>query len=139
MCSDSAVIVGWIVRWTYGITVQKVDVAQWVDELAVLNTNIRLRQRRSTTTVGRIVPSYLLTDYNGGILGNCSQLLSFRNILGMVRALLTIEEVRAAEKKVQKVLDVLKEADAQDPNSINTELKNATDEYARAVRELVSK
>jgi hypothetical protein len=57
----------------------------------------------------------------------------------MVRALLTIEEVRAAEKKVQKVLDVLKEADAQDPNSINTELKNATDEYARAVRELVSK
>ena len=38
MCSDSAVIVRWIVRWTYGITVQKVDVAQWVDELAVLYT-----------------------------------------------------------------------------------------------------
>jgi hypothetical protein len=41
MCSDSEVIV----RWTYGITVQKVDVAQWVDELAVLYTNIRLRHR----------------------------------------------------------------------------------------------
>ena len=51
----------------------------------------------------------------------------------------TIEEVRAAEKKVQKVLDALKESDAQDPNSISTELKNATDEYARAVRELNSK
>ena len=38
MCSDSAVIVRWIVRWTYGIAVQKVDVAQWVDELAVLYT-----------------------------------------------------------------------------------------------------
>jgi hypothetical protein len=38
MCSDSAVIVRWIVRWTYGITVQKVDVAQWVDELAILYT-----------------------------------------------------------------------------------------------------
>jgi hypothetical protein len=139
MCSDSAVIRSWIVRWTYGITVQEVDVAQWVDELAVLYTNIRLSHRRNTTTVGRIVLLYPLTDYNGGILRNCSQLLSFRNILGMVRALPTIEEVRAAEKKVQKALDALKESDAQDQNSISTELKNATDEYARAVRELNSK
>jgi hypothetical protein len=40
----------------YGITVQKVDVAQWVDGLAVLYTNIRLRHQRNKTTVGRIVP-----------------------------------------------------------------------------------
>ena len=48
-------------RQIYGITVQKVDVAQWVDELlAVLYTNIRLRHQRNRTTVGRIVPSHLL-------------------------------------------------------------------------------
>jgi len=50
----------------------------------------------------------------------------------------TIEEVRAAEKKVQEVLDALKKAGAQDPNHLNTELKTATDDYARAVRELNS-
>jgi hypothetical protein len=48
----------------------------------------------------------------------------------------TIEEVRAAEKKVQKVLDALKKCGAQDPNHLSTELRNATDEYAKAVREL---
>src|SRR5713101_7880274 len=52
MCSDSAVIVRWIVRWTYGITVQKVDVAQCVDELAVLYT---ATHGRNTTTVRCIV------------------------------------------------------------------------------------
>ncbi|MGD1081447.1 MAG: hypothetical protein ABR881_24250 [Candidatus Sulfotelmatobacter sp.] len=51
----------------------------------------------------------------------------------------TIEEVRAAETRVQKVLDALKKADARDPNLLSDELKNATDEYARAVRELSSK
>jgi hypothetical protein len=51
----------------------------------------------------------------------------------------TIEEVRAAEKRVQKVLAALKKADAGDPNHLSDELKNATDEYARAVRELDSK
>ena len=61
-------------------TVQKVDVAQRVDELAFLYTNIRLRHQRNKTTVGRIVPSYLLTDYSGGRLGDCSKLLRFRNI-----------------------------------------------------------
>jgi hypothetical protein len=30
--------------------------------------------------VGRIVPSYLLRNYNGGLLGDCSKLLRFRNI-----------------------------------------------------------
>ena len=54
-------------------------------------------------------------------------------------AMSTIEEVRAAEKKVQEVLDALKKAGAQDPNHLSTELKNATDDYARAVRELDSK
>jgi hypothetical protein len=51
----------------------------------------------------------------------------------------TIEEVRAAEKRVQKILDALKKADAQDPNHLSGELKEATDEYARVVRELNSK
>jgi hypothetical protein len=51
----------------------------------------------------------------------------------------TIEEVRAAEKKVQEVLGALKKTGAQYANDLGTELKNATDEYARAVRELSSK
>jgi hypothetical protein len=40
----------------------------------------RLRHQRNKTTVGRIVPSYLLRNYNGGLLGDCSKLLRFRNI-----------------------------------------------------------
>ena len=40
-----------MVRQIYGITVQKVDVAQWVDRLAVLYPNIRLRHQRNKTTV----------------------------------------------------------------------------------------
>lgn len=51
----------------------------------------------------------------------------------------TIEEVRATEKKVQEVLDALKKASAQDPHHLSVELQKATDEYARAVRELQSK
>jgi hypothetical protein len=50
-------------------------VAQRVDELLFLYTNIRLRHQRNKTTVGRIVPSHLPTDYNGGLLvtaQNCS-------------------------------------------------------------------
>ena len=50
----------------------------------------------------------------------------------------TIEEVRAAEKKVKEVLESLKTAGAQDPNHLSTELRKATDDYARAVRELDS-
>jgi hypothetical protein len=50
----------------------------------------------------------------------------------------TIEEVRAAETKVQKALDALKKADARDANDLSAELLRATDEYARAVRELNS-
>lgn len=43
----------------------------------------------------------------------------------------TIEEVRAAEASVQKVLGALKKADARDANDLSAELKNATDEYAK--------
>jgi hypothetical protein len=39
---------------------------------------------------------------------------------------------------VQEVLDALKKADAQDANDLSAELQKATDEYARAVRELSS-
>jgi hypothetical protein len=53
-------------------------------------------------------------------------------------AMSTIEEVRKAEKRVQEVLEALKKASAQDPRHLSTELKNATDDYARAVRELNS-
>jgi hypothetical protein len=53
-------------------------------------------------------------------------------------AMPTIEEVRKAEKRVQEVLKALKKASAQDPNHLSTELINATDDYARAVRELNS-
>ena len=51
----------------------------------------------------------------------------------------TVEEVRATEKRVEKVLEALNRAGAQDSNHLSDELRNATDEYARAVRELNSK
>jgi hypothetical protein len=51
----------------------------------------------------------------------------------------TVEEVRAAETKVQEVWDALKKADAEDLNHLSDQLRKATDEYARAVRELKAK
>lgn len=48
----------------------------------------------------------------------------------------TISEVRAAEKRVQEIVEALKQAGAQDPNHLLTELQQATDQYAKAVREL---
>jgi hypothetical protein len=48
----------------------------------------------------------------------------------------TIEEVRAVEKRVQDILQRLRMAGAYDPHNLSEELKKATDEYARAVREL---
>ncbi len=48
----------------------------------------------------------------------------------------TINEVRAAEEKMKTILDNLKMSKAEDPNYLGTELKSASDEYARAVREL---
>jgi len=51
----------------------------------------------------------------------------------------TTEEVRAAEKRVRVVLDALRKAGALDPNHLSEELKKATDEYAKAIRELNAK
>lgn len=48
----------------------------------------------------------------------------------------TIREVRSAEEKMRSVLDALNTAKAEDPNYLGTELKSASDEYERAVREL---
>ncbi len=48
----------------------------------------------------------------------------------------TIDEVRAAEKKVQLVLEMLKIPNAEEPESLRIELQQATDEYAKAIREL---
>ncbi len=48
----------------------------------------------------------------------------------------TIDEVRAAEKKVQLVLEMLKIPNAEEPESLRLELQQATDEYAKAIREL---
>jgi hypothetical protein len=48
----------------------------------------------------------------------------------------TIQEVRAAEKKVQEVPDALKKASARDPNHLSAQLTKATEGYARAVRGL---
>jgi hypothetical protein len=50
----------------------------------------------------------------------------------------TIQEVRSAETWVQTVLDALKKADARDVEGLGAELTKATDEYAKAVRELNS-
>ena len=75
----------WIVRWAYGIPRPKVDVAQWVDELAVLYTNIRLRHQRNKatdglrcsftspskpTTMAYLVSAQLCSGF--GILGECT-------------------------------------------------------------------
>ena len=51
----------------------------------------------------------------------------------------TIEEVRAAEERVQMLVAALGHAPAHDPNRLADELRKVTDEYARAVRELSSK
>jgi len=48
----------------------------------------------------------------------------------------TIEEVRVAEKRVQDILQRLRDVGANDPNHLNEELQKSTDDYARAVREL---
>jgi hypothetical protein len=49
----------------------------------------------------------------------------------------TINEVRSAEAKMKTILDGLKTSKAEDdPNYLGSELKSASDEYARAVHEL---
>jgi hypothetical protein len=49
----------------------------------------------------------------------------------------TIDEVRSAEKRVRDLLDTMK-LDPMSANRYVDEMKNATDEYARAIRELKS-
>jgi hypothetical protein len=48
----------------------------------------------------------------------------------------TIEDVRTAERKMQEILDALKRAGADDPENLKQKLMSASDEYAKAVREL---
>lgn len=48
----------------------------------------------------------------------------------------TIQDVRDAEHKVELILQELKHLGAKDQNNLAQELLTATDEYARAVREL---
>lgn len=50
----------------------------------------------------------------------------------------SIQEVRAAEKKVEEALKALTLAGPHYPDELNLELQRATDEYARTVRELSS-
>lgn len=48
----------------------------------------------------------------------------------------TIEEVRVTERKVQDLVNALRTAGADDHNNLAGQLRGATEEYARAVREL---
>lgn len=48
----------------------------------------------------------------------------------------TIQEVRVAEQKVREIYEALNKPDAKDPDSLRQKLMSATDEYAKAVREL---
>ncbi len=48
----------------------------------------------------------------------------------------TMKEVRAAEAKMNSVLDALKTSKAEEPNYLDADLKCASEEYTRAVREL---
>ena len=48
----------------------------------------------------------------------------------------TIEEVRAAEKKLQELVNALRKSGANDPDNLNIQVMKASEEYARAVREL---
>jgi hypothetical protein len=47
-----------------------------------------------------------------------------------------IHEVRAAEKKMQALLDALKNAEGQEKLRLSVELRDVTDQYAKAIREL---
>ena len=61
--------------------VHKVDVAQRVDELLFLYYKYTAAPPEEQTTESRIVPSHLLADYDGVLLGDCSKLLRSRNIV----------------------------------------------------------
>ncbi len=48
----------------------------------------------------------------------------------------TIDEVRAAETKLRELVKALRKFDAHDESDLSIELRTASDEYARAIREL---
>jgi hypothetical protein len=48
----------------------------------------------------------------------------------------TIQDVRAAEKKVQEILNALKQIGANDSENLTHELMRASEGYAKSVREL---
>jgi hypothetical protein len=48
----------------------------------------------------------------------------------------TIEEVRKAEERMNELVDRLKHVGAADPDNLTMQLKQATDDYADAVRAL---
>ncbi|MGC1452218.1 MAG: hypothetical protein WA830_19485 [Candidatus Sulfotelmatobacter sp.] len=51
-------------------------------------------------------------------------------------AMSTIDDVRAAEEKMHKMLDALKDAQPQDRDRLQIELRKLSDDYAKAIREL---
>lgn len=51
-------------------------------------------------------------------------------------AMSTIDNVRAAEKKMHEILDALKNAQPQDLDRLQAELRFVSDEHAKAIREL---
>lgn len=48
----------------------------------------------------------------------------------------TIEEVRKAQDKINDVLAKLRKTGALDPDNLTEQLRRATEDYAKAVREL---
>jgi hypothetical protein len=60
-----------------------------------------------------------------------------RNQRSVERAAIATSTI-GSEKRLQEVMETLKKASVQDPNHVVTDLKNATDDYARTVRELNS-
>jgi hypothetical protein len=48
----------------------------------------------------------------------------------------TLEEVRAVEKRMRELVERLKHADAADAEKLTAQLKQATDDYAKAIRAL---
>ena len=50
----------------------------------------------------------------------------------------TIQQVRAAQKKLEDLAKALRNAGANDPFNLTAQVREATDEYAKVVRELDS-
>lgn len=51
-------------------------------------------------------------------------------------AMSTLDDVRTFEKKMQALLDALKNAEGQEAIRLSDELRNVTDQHAKAIREL---